>query len=164
MHSKHRRLRMYGTVAALTLLGGAVGLPSAAAADPAPIGPHQYFLGEVNGASANAVIQVGCAGPVTPGQTGHPVSGQSVDVVPATSSTTGNVGYTGESADHVVVDFGGSVSGGTVSLTGYAVKVQIPTTLDLPCSGTGTVAFVPAPTSSTAHSATVDVTYQSIGV
>ena len=166
MRSKHRRSSMYGTIAALTLLSGAVGLTSASAAvvDPAPIGPHQYFTGQVNGASVNAVIQVGCFGPVVPGETGHPIAGQSVDVLPAAASTTADVGYTGESADHVLVGFGTPASTAVVLLKDYAVKAAIPTTLDLPCSGTGKVTFVPAPTSSTARTATVTVTYQNIGV
>ncbi len=165
MRSKHHHSRLYGTITALTLLSAAVGLPSAAAAvDPAPIGPHQYFIGEVNGVSTGAVIRVGCFGPVTPGQTGHPVSGQSVDVLPTTAPSSSTTGYTGESADHVVVDFGPASSAGPVSLSSYAVKAAIPTTLSLPCSGTGTVAFIPMPGSSTAHTATVEVTYQNIGV
>jgi hypothetical protein len=157
---------MYVTIAALTLLGGAVGLPSATAAtvDPAPIGPNQYFVGEVNGASANAVIQVGCFGPVVAGETGHPVSGQYVDVLPGASSSSAGVGFTGSAADHVVVDFGGTSTTTPVTLTAYGVKAEIPAGLNLPCSGTGKVQFVPAPTSSTARTATVTVTYQNIGV
>lgn len=166
MRSKHRRSRMYGTIAALTLLSAGVGLPSVAAAavDPAPIGPQQYFVGEVNGVSQGAVIRVGCFGPVVAGETGHPISGQSVDVMPTASPTTTGVGYTGKSADHVVVDFGNTASTGPVTLGSYAVKAEIPTSLNLPCGGAGTVAFVPMPTSSTAHTAILDVTYQSIGV
>jgi hypothetical protein len=166
MRSKHRRSSRYGTIAALTLVGVAMSVTSAAAAvvDPAPIGPHQYFTGQVNGASVNAVIQVGCFGPVVPGETGHPIAGQSVDVLPIAASTTTGVGYTGESADRVLVGFGNSATTAVVSLSEYAVKAAIPTTLNLPCSGTGTVTFVPAPTSSTARTATVKVTYQNIGV
>lgn len=156
---------MYGTIAALTLLGGAVGLPSATAAvDPAPTGPNQYFVGEVNGASANAVIQVGCFSPVVAGETGHPVPGQYVDVMSGNSSSTAGVGYTGSAADHVVVDFGGTSTTTPVTLSAYGVKAEIPAGLDLPCSGTGKVDFVPAPTSATADTATVTVTYQNIGV
>ena len=110
------------------------------------------------------MIQVGCFGPVVSGETGHPIAGQSVDVLPTSVSTTAGVGYTGESADHVLVGFGSPSSTAVVLLKDYAVKAAIPTTLNLPCSGTGTVTFVPAPTSSTARTATVTVTYQNIGV
>lgn len=51
-----------------------------------------------------------------------------------------------------------------VILRDYAVSAPIPTSLTLPCSGSGTVAFVPEPTSPTAHTATVTVTFTSIGV
>ena len=171
MRSKYGRSTLYGTIVALALAGGAVGLPSVAAAavDPAPIGPHQFFVGEVNGistaSSAAAVIKVGCFGPVTPGETGHPVAGQYVDVLPVAPPTTVDDGYTGESADHIVVDFGvPSSTGLPVTLTSYAVRAEIPTTLSLPCSGAGDVAFVPAPTSATARTALVKVTYENIGV
>lgn len=162
MRSKHRRLRTFGTVAALTLLGGAIGLPSAVATvDPAPIGPDQFFVGQVNGASADAVIRVVCPGPVTAGETGHPISGQSVVVLPGASSSAG-VGFTGAAGDEVAVDFGAGSTTAPVILSDYAVKAEIPTTLDLPCSGAGKVVFVPTPTSSTAQSATVSVTYADI--
>jgi hypothetical protein len=79
-------------VAAVALSATSLGAAGAAAADPVPvpvpIAPHQVFLGEVNGTSTGAVIKVGCFGPVWPGRTGHPVGGQSVDVVPGPSSST----------------------------------------------------------------------------
>ena len=163
MRSKHRRLRTYGTIAALTLLGGAFGLSSASATvDPAPIGPNQYFTGQVNGVSTGAVIRVVCPLPVTAGEMGHPISGQTVDVLPGASSSSADVGYTGSAADHVVVDFGANATTAPVTLSSYAVQAEIPTTLELPCSGVGKVDFVPAPTSSTAQTATVPVTYGNI--
>jgi hypothetical protein len=166
MRGTRRRFSRFGTVTALTLLGAAVGLSTASAAvvDPAPIGPHQYFVGQVNGTSVNAVIQVVCPGPAFPGQTGHPVAGQTVDVMPTVSSTSTDVGYTGESADSVRVGLGNSTATSPVVLISWAVKAEIPASLNLPCSGTGTVAFVPAPTSSTARTALVKVTYQNIAV
>ena len=166
MRSKHRRSSRYGAIAALTLLGAAMGLPSAAAAvvDPGPIGPNQYFTGQVNGTSVDAVIQVGCFGPVVPGETGHPVGGQSVDVLPAAVSASSDTGYTGDSADHVLVGFDSTSTATITSLSEYAVKAAIPTGLELPCSGSGKVTFTPEPTSSTARAATVTVTYQNIGV
>jgi hypothetical protein len=158
---------MYGTIAALALAGGALSLPSAAAAviDPAPIGPHQYFVGQVNGTATDAVIKVGCFGPVIPGETGHPQSGQSVNVLPVVPPTTGQVGYTGESADRIVVDFGVPSSASTpVTLRSTVVRAAIPTAILLPCSGTGQVAFVPAPTSATARTSFVKVTYVNVGL
>lgn len=172
MRSKHHPARVYGTVAALALLGGAVGLPAAAAAEvdpspsPAPIAPHQLFIGQVNELTTGAVIKVGCFGPVIPGQTGHPLAGQTVDVVPAVSvPEAAQVGNTGDAANRVLVEFGGAPSVSTItSLSYYGVKAAIPTTLNLPCYGTGKVGFVPSPTSATARTSVILVTYQSIGV
>jgi hypothetical protein len=164
------RVRAAGTAAAAALAATVLGIPAAAAVvDPAPIGPRQAFIGEVNGQSSNAVIKVGCFGPVSPGRTGHPIAGQSVDVtvppVAVPTPTPVALGYTGEAADHVVVDFGSPVSTGSATvLKEWAVKAAIPTGIELPCYGTGKVAFIPLPTSSTARTAYVTVTYESIGV
>jgi hypothetical protein len=168
-HRPSRRPRTFGHAgtAALALLGAVLSAPAASAAvvDPAPVGPHQYFVGEVNGKSTLSAIEVGCIGPVTAGQTGHPVAGQFIDVMPMQSSATNDVGYTGESADRITVDFGEPVSSsGPIVLSSYAVRLAIPTNLDLPCSGSGEVAFNPAPTSATARPSLVKVTYESIGV
>lgn len=163
MHGKRHGVKAFGTVAVLVLLGGAVGIPAAAAAvDPAPIGPNQFFTGQVNSVSVNAVIRVVCPGPVTPGETGHPISGQSVDVVPGASTSPAGSGYTGSAGTSVEVDFGSASTATPVTLSSYAVKAAIPTGLALPCSGSGTVEFVPAPTSTTAQTATVAVTYADI--
>ncbi|MEU6851583.1 hypothetical protein ABZ901_16855 [Actinacidiphila alni] len=167
MRSTYARPALLGTIAALALAGGAVGLPAATAAvvDPAPIAPHQFFVGQVNGTTTDAVIKVGCFGPVVPGETGHPQSGQTVDIMPVVPPTTGLVGYTGESADRIVVDFGVPSSASTpVTLHSTVVKAAIPTSISLPCSGSGDVTFVPAPTSATARSSVVKVTYVNVGL
>ncbi|NJP47284.1 hypothetical protein [Actinacidiphila epipremni] len=163
------RLGTCGTVAAVAVLGGALGMSSAAAAEvsPLPVGAHQTFVGQVNGVTINAVIKVGCFGPVSWDSTGHPLAGQTVSVqlVQGNTPAQARVGYTGESADRVLVAFGNatSVSAQTV-IKAYGLAVPIPADLNLPCSGTGTVGFVPAPTSATAQPATVDVTFVSVGV
>ncbi|SEK50052.1 hypothetical protein [Streptacidiphilus jiangxiensis] len=127
--------------------------------DPAPIGPDQFFTGQVNGAGVDAAIQMACFGPLTPGETGHPLAGQTVDVLPAAASGTADVGYTGAAATSVVVSFGVASVTAPVTLDFYAVKAPIPTSLVLPCAGTGTVVFTPAPSSPTAHPATLAVRY-----
>lgn len=167
MRSRHPRLRSFGTVAALAVLGTTVGLSSAGAAVITPIGPGQTFVGQVNGVTVGAVIEVGCFGPVSNTSTGHPISGQTVSVqlLPSGGVTKAGVGYTGTAADHDLVGFGNSSSAAAITqLKAYGQSAEIPATLDLPCSGTGTVGFVPAPTSPTAQTATVDVTFVSIGV
>lgn len=167
MRSSHP-LRNAFALAALTALGGTVGLSSAAAeASPQPVQPHQAFVGQVNGNTVDAVITVGCFGPVSATSTGHPVAGQSVSahLLPGEQPAS-TVGYTGESADRLLVGFGNSFSTQPTPtvIKAYDVKVPIPQDLNLPCYGTGKVVFVPAPASKTQQSATVDVTYVSIGL
>ena len=131
--------------------------------DPAPIGPNQYFYGLVNDHAGQANILMGCAGPA--GGTGHPLAGQTVKVFPAPAPTTSDLGFTGSAANAIAVRFPSpTVTNTPVILHDYAVSAPIPTSLTLPCSGSGTVAFVPQPTSLTAHTATVTVTFISIGV
>jgi hypothetical protein len=168
MRSKQRRvpgLRRYAAVAALALAAATAGTVSAAADVVQVIGPHQTFTGQVNGVTVNAVIKVLCAGPATPGQTGHPLSGQTVSASLLLPPTPVTAGYTGDAANRIRVDFGTPVSVAPVTeLSAYGVPAAIPTTLLLPCSGAGTVAFVPIPTSPTARSSVIKVTYLNIGV
>lgn len=162
MRDQHHRLPLYGTIAAALL--AAAGSAAPAAADPLPIGPQQYFSGLVNDVSDNAVIKVVCPGPVGGDRTGHPVSGQSVAVAPSRDSGDAIAGYTGDAADHIVVDFGVVSTTKPTTLAAYSTKADIPTDLSLPCSGTGEVTFVPAPTSDTARSDVVTVTYENIAL
>jgi hypothetical protein len=130
--------------------------------DPAPIGPNQYFYGLVNDHAGQASILMGCPGP---SQTGHPLAGQTVKVFPAPAPATSDLGFTGSAANAIAVRFPGpTVTNTPVILRDYAVSAPIPTSLTLPCSGSATVAFVPEPTSPTAHTAIVTVTFISIGV
>jgi hypothetical protein len=140
---------------------GAAAAPADGVVDPAPIGPNQYFVGLVNDQSADATIAMACFGPVHAGQTGHPLADQTVKVLPVTAPTaTARAGYTGAAGNVVGVGFGLSASAASpVVLRTWAVAAKIPTTLVLPCYGTGTVTFVPAPTSATARPATVRVTF-----
>jgi hypothetical protein len=126
--------------------------PAAAAAavfDPVAIGPDQDFLGQVNGSSADAVIQIGCFGPVTPGETGHPLAGQSTDVelVNPASATPVRPGFTGDASEiEAVLTWPSPTSTLPVVLgtfSDYFVKDPISTSLNLPCYGSGTVTFVP---------------------
>lgn len=167
MRSTHHRLRNPGIAAAVVLLGGAAGMSSASAqAVPPPVQPHQTFVGQVNGTTIGAVVQVGCFGPVSGTSTGHPMAGQTVSaqLLAGSAPDKAQVGYTGESADHLLVGFGAAVSAAPATvIKAYGVQVPIPQTLNLPCFGTGTVSFVPAPTGASAQTATVDVTYVSVG-
>jgi hypothetical protein len=117
--------------------------------------PNEGFVGLVNG----DVIKVACPGPT--GQNGHPLAGQTlglmvpVDPFPA-------AGNTGSRGRMVVAQFGTSTKP-TVTFTHYGTE-PIPTSLVVPCSGTTTVVFTPQPTSSTAHSFSLTVSYGNVAV
>jgi hypothetical protein len=143
-------------------VGAALAMATAAQA-ATPIGPDQYFVGDVNGSSTTATIQMGCFGPVVAGETGHPLAGQYVyvsQIFPPV--TTNNVGYTGAAKAVTVslVTATGSAAGATVGvLTTYDTKLPIPITLTLPCYGSGTAVFAPTPASTTGRAATVAVRF-----
>jgi hypothetical protein len=140
----------------------AVASPASATA----IGPNQHFAADVNGRTTSpAPIQMGCIGPITPGETGHPLAGQYVEVLP-TAGTSFAVGFTGSLGDAIDVSIVYSTGNVTVvsrvgTLTGYDTKLAISTSLVLPCAGTGTAVFEPTPTSPTAVAA--DLTVDFIG-
>jgi hypothetical protein len=162
--SRSRSTRL-AAVAAGALLSAALGTATAVAAvqDPIAIGPNQVFAGQVNGDEGSAVIQTSCFGPIILGETGHPTAGQYVEAVLAPTSAT-STGFTGSAADSLLValDAATPATTGLIgTLNGYYIQLPIPTTLTVPCSGTGVVAFVPAPTSPTAKTATVSVTFLS---
>lgn len=133
-------------------------LAAAAPASAAGIGPNQHFVGALNGDSTSpAALRMGCFGPVTPGETGHPLANQFAEVLsPAASSGSATApGFTGSLAD--AVDISIVYARGTVvvvtpigEVTAYGQELEIPTSLVLPCFGSGTLVFDPAPTSPTA--------------
>ncbi|MEV4297170.1 hypothetical protein [Microbispora rosea] len=147
---------------AAAVLVAVIALPaSAEVVDPAPIGPHQYFYGFVNGQTGHATIKMACFGPVFPGQTGHPIAGQTVEVRPAAiSPSAASIGYTGGGGTSIAVDLGDpSTVARALALRYYGVKAEIPVTATLPCYGSGKVTFTPVPTSWTARQATITVDF-----
>jgi len=145
---------------ASTMVGGIAGATSTT------IAPHQHFIGLVNRKSTNAVIEMVCPGPLSNASMGHPLGGQTVAVEPP-STVAGTSGYTGTRGRSIVASFVSVVpittATSTVTFTRYG-SLPVPTTLLLPCSGSGTVVFAPVPTSKTAENATVNVTYGNITV
>lgn len=169
MKSAFRRFTM-PLIAALAVVGLA-GTSANAVIDPAPIGPNQFFTGDVNGLSANATITTDCIGPIRPGESGHPVGNQYVAVLPGASSGSAvSVGFTGSAGNSVKAVLALPVSSGPAlsialgTLKDYVVRLAIPVGITIPCNGPADVIFNPAPTSQTAKSAIVHVTLVSIGV
>jgi len=148
-------------VTAATLVSLAAGAsPAGAAHATNKIGPDQYFTGVINGTDGNTItpipIQMACFGPSTPGETGHPLRGQTLAVhqlfPPSTGSTLGETG----NDSTIEVFFGApppaagaapssAASSKPVSFERYDKTKALPTSLTLPCDGTGTVWFVPIP-------------------
>jgi hypothetical protein len=110
------------------------------------------------------VIYVVCPGPVWPGRLGHPVAGQPVQAVLGPATTPG--GYTGSLGRSVVASFGPAAGTGTpqsLTFTSFFAPQDIPTTFLLPCGGgDAVIPFTPQPTSPTAITDQVSVTYVNI--
>jgi hypothetical protein len=117
--------------AACAVLGACAPTPPG----PTAIGPDQRFSGLVNGSHDGAVITTVCAGPGWPGRTGHPVGGQTVSVV---RDPTG----AGDTGDYSSVFAQTSTAFDVVAFDTYGTDRELPTTLDVPCDGTGTVTFL----------------------
>jgi hypothetical protein len=148
-------------VASLALVA-ALTASAAGAADTVPIGPGQTFVGLVNDHHRDAVVTVACPGPLRLGQTGHPTGDQSLAVrLGALPPLFG--GFTGVSATSIAATFREDPSV-SVKLTAYGIAQPIPTSLALPCGGSGRVRFTPVPTSRTARSDVVTVRYLNIAV
>lgn len=156
---KRSSLLLASTLILLVVVGN--GVASARTA----IGPGQHFVGRVNKHTTNAVILMACATP-DPSGTGHPLGGQAIAVEPR-STTADTTGYTGTHGRSIVATFVVPVA---VATTNYSVRFTqyrsqaIPTSLVLPCSGSGSVVFSPEPTSKTALSTSVTVTFGNITV
>jgi hypothetical protein len=159
----------------LLLLGACLALawaiPATAGAATHPkVGAHQYFEGLVNGSLGTtgrpALIKVVCPGP--DGRTGHPLGKQTLEVELSKAVLAGS-GYTGNDATSISAFFGAppptAAGPGAVSFTRYGVAKAIPTSLELPCSGSGHVTFVPFPESPpTSRSASVAVEFVNVAV
>ena len=105
-----------------------------------------------------------CYGPSTPGQTGHPMGDQYVEVLPPATGS-GSVGYTGSLGTAINAEF--VYSQGTIThvvpigtLSTYGTRLALSTSLVLPCWDSGSIVFDPTPTSPTARAADLSVYFQ----
>lgn len=149
-------------VTLVSVVAGALVAVATPAVAVAPVGPNQFFQGLVNGRTTQSSILIACLGPVRPGQLGRPLPGQSVMVSLAPSTSPASVGFTGSAARSIVAFLSPSASSDpSITMTEYGVAAPIPTNITLPCTGTGQVFFFPRPSSSTARSTSVAVTFVS---
>jgi hypothetical protein len=165
-----RRVLM-GTSIVVAATAMVVASAGAAVPPQGKVGPNQYFGALVNGRNdvgGPVTIRMACFGAVRPGQKGHPMAGQTVEVFRPEVIVLHHSGYTGKNATSIVAFFGPppptavppTASATTVTFKKDGVNKPIPTSLLLPCSGTGTVYFVPLPMSPPkSHPATVRVSY-----
>lgn len=73
---------------------------------------------------------------------------------------TFDTGFTGSAGKRITAALAaGSTTTILASFTSYFVPENIPTSITVPCSGTGKVVFRPLPTSSTAKPAVLPVTF-----
>jgi len=145
---------------AFVLLAFAVLAPAPATAVPTfPVLPNQHFDGVVNGKTAAATVRTICPGPSA--GTGHPISGQTLSVVLLASGTT-STGFTGSLGNSVAATPVTSVANDPVVFTEYFHSSALPTSWNVPCNGSGTIAFTPLPGSSTARTDFVSVRYFNI--
>ncbi|SRR6266849_5705785 len=165
-----RLSRRFAAALMSAFMTAALGVTLAAAAsaapipvqDPVPIGPNEYFSGFINGhPPGQAVITVICPGPAT---TGHPAGNQTIEVKTAQPTSTTDLGFTGSAGKRITAALSpSSTTTVLATFTSYFVPKKIPTSITVPCSGTGKVVFAPSPTSSTAKSAALTVTFLNIG-
>lgn len=163
-----RKLMILG--ASLVIASSAALTSGAGAAIPpqGKIGPNQYFSASVNGQQGigtPATILMACFGPWRPGQTGHPVGGQTVEVY-RPEVIVAHQGFTGPNAHTISAFFNApppapATATGNLTFTRYLAPRAIPTSLVLPCAGSGNVYFIPFPRSpiGPAMDAVVPVTY-----
>ncbi len=142
-------------VMAVMLAAWVLGTTSVAAAELAPIRPGQLFNGFVNDQRPRATISMACFGPIRPAQTGHPMAGQQLSVSRSLDVPGGN---TGSAGTRIKVMIGGAHPVRAAIFTHYGTQ-PLPTWLMLPCGGEGMVRFVPEPTSATAGSDVVHVSF-----
>jgi hypothetical protein len=145
-------------------VGAALAFASPAAASGGPISPNQLFTGFVNGQPGEVRIEVICDGPDDVVPFGHPVAGQTLEARqfvagnPPAPSPISNFGFTGSVGKALEVRVNGKAA---ALLREYDAAAEIPTNILVPCFGSSTVTFTPTPTSRTAATATVRVTFHS---
>ena len=133
-----RRLAVGVAIGASAVCGSAAAAVAAAQVqDPVPIGPNQAFVGLVNGSSSKAVIEMACFGPSRPGERGHPLAGQTLEVQPVGPVANPVAwGGTGD-ARQITATYAISNTLEVVlaKFSSYYVKAPLSTRLWFPCSG-----------------------------
>ena len=133
--------RSYGWAACgAMVMAGLIGAPAAA---ETPIQPRQHFVGLVNGSKAGAVVKTVCPGPAASGRQGRVRGGQTLSV----ERLAGGSGYTGPfgQVNAWFVPSQPWPAPVQVRFSEYGEPQSIPTSVQVPCAGTGTVEFSSCP-------------------
>jgi hypothetical protein len=148
-----------GALALAALVPAAAASASASTVGPTRVGPHQVFAGEINGQTINAQLKVVCGVASTHGRA---LGGQTIAVTspPVTAS---NYGETGSRAKEIATSLSPTSAGVTIVFTTYNDPQPFPTNINVPCSGTSVISFIPVPGSKTARPAKVTVSYDNVG-
>ncbi|MDQ1392763.1 MAG: hypothetical protein QOF30_1740 [Acidimicrobiaceae bacterium] len=127
------------TVIVVALLAGG----SAAAGANEVIRPDEHFIGLVNGSNVQAVVYTLCPGPLWPGRTGPVASGQNLAVA-RVGAGHGFTGLFSQVYAWFVQDSSASAPD-QVKLAKYGTQRQVPSSVRVPCDGTGRVEFSSCP-------------------
>ena len=136
------------TVGAIALLGS-VATAAGQVHDPAPIGPNQSFVGLVNNRSSKAIIEMACFGPSEPGEYGHPLAGQTLEVALSPLTSAVPLAFTGAAHEiDATYEISDTLEVLLAEFSSYYVQAPLSTSLSFPCSGTG---VIPSPRLKAAH-------------
>jgi hypothetical protein len=133
--------RTFAAVAMAVALLAAAGV---AAGAQQPIGRNQHFAGLVNGTKTSAVVYTACAGPAAAGRTGPVAGGQTLSVVRVKRGD----GFTGPFTQiyaWFVPQSGTTTAPVQLKFTSYNSPQAIPTSVEVPCDGSGQVEFSSCP-------------------
>jgi hypothetical protein len=133
------------TFAAVAIAFASVAVSGVPAGAGQSIGPNQHFAGVVDGSRRSAVVYTACAGPAWPGRTGPVVSGQTFAVTRARRGHGFTGPFTQVYAWFVPQSGGTTAPPAQLTFDSYRASQPIPTSVQVPCDGTGTVEFSSCP-------------------
>ena len=147
-------------IGATTLFGSAT-IAAAQVQDPVLIGPNQSFVGLVNNRSANATIEMACFGPSRPGEYGHPLAGQTLEVKLVGSVTSAvPLAFTGAAREiQATYAISNTLEVLLAEFSSYYVQAPLSTSLTFPCTGTAVIPFTPVEGGPRAHPWNTTVTF-----
>ncbi len=150
-----------GVAIGATTLFGSAAIAAGQVQDPVLIGTNQSFVGLVNNSSSNATIEMACFGPSQPGEYGHPLAGQTLEVKlvgPVTSAVP--LAFTGTAREiQATYVISNTLEILLAEFSSYYVQAPLSTSLTFPCTGTAVIPFAPVEGGPRAHPWNTRVTF-----